>query len=78
MTSTNPVTFPRTCMRPTIALAKPTCFSDTMSGTYPWNGPRATLVEKDSSAMNAARATTLFAVAIPARKTTSSSEPITM
>ncbi len=32
-TSRNPVTFPATCMRPTIPLAIPTCGSATRSGT---------------------------------------------
>jgi hypothetical protein len=34
-TARKPVTLPRICMSPTIALANPTCLSATRSGTYP-------------------------------------------
>ncbi len=65
-------------MRPTSALAMPTCFSAMRSGTYPWKGPRAMLVLTASSALNAASIRMLLDNAMPARNTRSSSEPITM
>ena len=77
-TSRNPVTFPTTCIRPTIPLAMPTCGSATRSGTYPWNGPRAMLVLTASSSMKAASMRTELPMAIPIRNTTSSSDPKTM
>ncbi len=53
VTARNPVTLPRICIRPTIALAMPDLPRRwTRSGTYPWNGPRAMFVLKARSATN--------------------------
>ena len=70
--------FPMICIIPTIALAMPTWGSATRSGTYPWNGPRAMLVETLSSRTAAASISSVFDVAIAYRNTRSSSEPNAM
>ena len=74
----NPETLPRICIRPTRALAIPTCGAGTRSGTYPWNGPWAKFELNCRSATKAAIASSSWLSAMPMRKTTSRTEPMKM